>query len=388
MKSKKQQGLAVILVVVLLMQMFPLLTFAESSIQTYYYDNFIKTKKDKGYSGEELIKESDKHYGWKLGKFVVEGYTNSPCKDENGNQVFLKNVGDTVTLSFCLEQDINKLNGNEKLSIGEDKDGYDQHFLIDRQNFGRGALLVKFTDYQNSAKQFVYTNYLPGKTVGANTQIKLCEEGDYEVALNYKVKETHISVAGYNILPTETDYRIFFKFSVRNGNCMVYPFDIVTGDELTNSTMTENGFKLDLAKSRYLDINIKKEILVDSADGVIEDTRFNKSANDGNEYTDEGIYTITVKNRYLNGETVKKIYVGKNSSLKKYFIAELSLENSNPSNTMGKSEFNNGNVTISKTILLYIAIIAIVVIFIVILVVLVLLKKRKTSKKTHNNEQN
>ena len=51
---------------------------------------------------------------------------------------------------------------------------------------------------------------------------------------------------------------------------MAYPIDVKTGSELTNSSMTENGFRLDLAKSRYLKINLKKEILKDSADGLID----------------------------------------------------------------------------------------------------------------------
>jgi len=78
---------------------------------------------------------------------------------------------------------------------------------------------------------------------------------------------------------------------------MIFPFDVKTGAELTNTAITENGFYLDLAKSRYLDINIKKEVLKNGADGLTEDIRFNKPAKDGYEYIDEGIYTITVSNR-------------------------------------------------------------------------------------------
>lgn len=390
MKNRRQhQGLTVLLIVVVLMQMFPLLIFAESPEQIFYYADFIKTKEDKGYSGSEPIKESDKHYGWKLGKFVTEGFTSSTSENESGNKVFLKNVGDAVTLSFCLDQDISKLNGNEKLTIGGDKDGYDLYFQLEKQDFGRGVLIVKHTDYQNSSTDpVIYLDYLSGLTVGANTQIKLCEEGDYEIALNYKVKEAHISIAGHNTLPTETDYRIFYKFSVRNGNCMVYPFDIVTSAELSNSSMTENGFKLDLAKSRYLDTNIKKEILTDSADGLTEDTRFNKSAKDGDSYLDEGIYTITVKNPYTNEQTIKRIYVGKNNVLKEYFIAGVSSENSSQTKAYITTELDNEvddeNTTISS---IKIAIVAIFILGVVLIVILVLLKKRKTSEKAQMKGQ-
>ena len=106
---------------------------------------------------------------------------------------------------------------------------------------------------------------------------------------------------------------------------MVYPFDVATGSELTNSSMTENGFRLDLAKSRYLKVNIKREVLKDSADGLVEDTRFNGPAKDGAEYTNEGIYTITVHNEYTNQFTVKKIYVGTNNILRAYMTTGLSI---------------------------------------------------------------
>lgn len=57
---------------------------------------------------------------------------------------------------------------------------------------------------------------------------------------------------------------------------MIFPRDVKTGAELTNETITENGFMLDLAKSRYLNIDIKKEILLEGSNGLVEDVRFNK----------------------------------------------------------------------------------------------------------------
>ena len=62
---------------------------------------------------------------------------------------------------------------------------------------------------------------------------------------------------------------------------MVYPFDVNTGSELTNCSFTENGFYLDLANSRYLDIDVKKENYVEENRTLIEDTRFNRPAKDG-----------------------------------------------------------------------------------------------------------
>lgn len=39
------------------------------------------------------------------------------------------------------------------------------------------------------------------------------------------------------------------------GNNMVFPKDLATGSELINESSTEEGFRLALAKSRYLDID-------------------------------------------------------------------------------------------------------------------------------------
>ena len=95
------------------------------------------------------------------------------------------------------------------------------------------------------------------------------------------------------MLPGYANYKIDFRFKIRNGNCMVFPFDLATKSELSNEAYAPNGFYLDLARSRYLDINVKKEVMAAGANGLVEDTRFNGPARDGDEYTQEGIYTIT-----------------------------------------------------------------------------------------------
>ena len=288
-----------------------------------------KNRVDKvnGYAGTKTITDSDPHYGWDLGNFFVSGYT-SYEKDSEGNLVFLKNVGDEITLWFNLKQDINCLNGDDTVLIEPDEDGFDQYFETKKTDFGRGALIIRFTNYENVKEDPVlYTNFLEADAkTGADTKVKTFEEGDYEVALDYKIKYDKGKVFGKSVLPGTSQYRIFFKFSVRNGNCMVYPFDTETGSELSNSSITPNGFYLDLARSRYLKINIRKEVLKEGADGLTEDTRFNRPAKDGDQYTDEGIYTITVQNIYTNQQTIKKIYVGTNEVLIAHMMTGLSIE--------------------------------------------------------------
>ena len=308
--------------------------------QTYNLGSKVKAEKFDGYFGEKTIDKNDIHYGWDLGNFYVSGYTDE-VKDNEGNVVFLKNVGDKVTLWFKLKQNIDALNNDENLSITADTKGSDQYFETSPTNFGRGALIIRYTDYNNEKSEpIIYTNYLEANaTVGADTKVQLFEEGDYEVALDYEVTSD-------KLIDKTNHYRIFFKFSVRNGNCMVYPFDVKTGGELTNSSYTENGFRLDLAKSRYLKINLKKEILKEGTDGLEEDTRFNGPAKDGAEYTDEGIYTITVSNEYTGQSTIKKICVGTNKNLRSHMDNDSSNQNNS---TESETTVSDDTVTQNET---------------------------------------
>lgn len=312
------------------------------SEQTYALGKKTRVKEFDGYSGSSEIEKKDIHYNWDIGQFFVSGFTDK-VKESDGNIVFLKNVGDKVTLWFNLNQNINELNGDKDLKITDDTEGYDKYFETERTDFGKGTLIIRYTNYNNnSSEPQVYKNYLAANTsVGADTKVQLFEEGDYEVALDYEVTSDQlIDKVGH--------YRIFFTFSVRNGNCMVYPLDISTGSELTNSSMTENGFMLDLAKSRYLQINVKREVLTDSADGLVEDTRSNAPAKDGEKYTEEGIYTITATNQYTNQKTTKKIYVGTNNLMKAVMTSGLSIEEINKLISEGATIDDEGTLTLAK----------------------------------------
>ena len=312
------------------------------SEQTYALGKKTRVKEFDGYSGSSEIEKKDIHYNWDIGQFFVSGFTDK-VKESDGNIVFLKNVGDKVTLWFNLNQNINELNGDKDLKITDDTEGYDKYFETERTDFGKGTLIIRYTDYNNnSSEPQIYKNYLEANTsVGADTKVQLFEEGDYEVALDYEVTSDQlIDKVGH--------YRIFFTFSVRNGNCMVYPLDVSTGSELTNGSMTENGFMLDLAKSRYLQINVKREVLTDSADGLVEDTRSNAPARDGEKYTEEGIYTITATNQYTNQKTTKKIYVGRNNLMKAVMTSGLSIEEINKLISEGATIDDEGTLTLAK----------------------------------------
>ena len=271
---------------------------------------------DNGYAKSNQIKGNDQHFGWRLGRFFMSGFSRV-SDGTSDNPVFVKNVGDEITLWFDLEQDINALNENKNLSVCSDTNGYDQYFGIKKTNFGKGTLIVRHTDYQNAKSDpVIYTDYLLAKgTSGADTKIVLSEEGDYEVALDYEMQDDDVRHFNQKF----GNYKIRFKFSLRNGNCMVYPFDVVTRSELQNTAVTENGFYLDLARSRYLTIDVKRSVIIEGSNGsMIEDERYNRPAKDGDRYTDEGIYTISVSNQYTGESTVKTIFVGSDELLREY----------------------------------------------------------------------
>lgn len=310
--------------------------------QTYNLGSAVRVAQFEGYHGEKPIEKDDPHYGLTIGQFYVSGYTDtaSPAPGDVGDIVFLKNAGDKVTLWFRLKQNIDAIGGNIKKTITADKNGHDQYFQTTPTNFGRGTLIIRYTDYQhNPSEPQIYTNYLEANTsLNADTKVSLFEEGDYEVALDYEITED-------KLIDTVAHYRIFFKFSIRNGNCMAFPFDLNTGDELTNSSMTDNGFRLDLAKSRYLKVIVKREMLADSADGLVEDTRSNGPAKDGEEYNRDGIYTITVTNQYTNQQTIKKIYVGTNKILRAYMATGLPITEINDLLSQGAAINDDGTIT-------------------------------------------
>lgn len=317
----KKRFLCIVLLIISIMSVCSLAVNAEETKGEYRLGELYNTGKDNGYSERNSIDKDDLHYSWKMGEFFVTGFTRQVL-DSDGTPVLLKNAGDKVTLWFDLQQDINALNDDEKIYVCEDKNGYEEYFKVEKQNLKKGALIIKHTDYQNKdGLSQTHIDYLSAKvSEKADTEVLLCEEGDYEVSLLYEIKND-----SFLFFDSYQNYRIDLKFSVRNGNTMVFPFDVVTGQELTNSVFTENGFYIDLANSKYLNVDVKREVLNDSVDGLVEDTRYNRPAADGETFTEEGIYTITVTNQYTNVTTEKKIYVGNNDLLKAHVVTGLSI---------------------------------------------------------------
>lgn len=213
------------------------------------------------------------------------------------------------------------------MRITADNAGYDQYFETDTQDFGKGALIIKKINADETEEDVnIYTNFLEANAKpGTDTVVQLFEEGDYEVALDYEVTKDTWKVFDKKIADKIHHYRIYFKFSVRNSNCMVYPLDVKTNQKIINGSYSKDGFYLDLAKSKYLQINVKKSTLKDGTYDLVEDTEYNQLANEGSTFTEEGLYEITVTNKYTNISDVKRIYVGDNDLLKAYAVTGLSI---------------------------------------------------------------
>ena len=139
------------------------------------------------YVGSDPINsKKDPHYGWNLGTFCLSGYTDSV------DDVYFKTVGNRIKLSFKLEQDINRLDGDSDVYIKHDKSGADGDFQIKTHDMGHGELLIKYTDEEGKTRVTEYANYLEALTIpGADTTINLFEEGDYEIHLDYAIMDEH-----------------------------------------------------------------------------------------------------------------------------------------------------------------------------------------------------
>ena len=126
-KSCIKASIIVLITVFISLSVMPISVFAEESdtsealseVQTnsegnerYYLGETIKAGDDDGYDKDKTIKKKDPHYGWTLGDFYITGFSRVIAEDEE-TPVFLKNVGDTPTLYFKLNQDIDELDGDD-----------------------------------------------------------------------------------------------------------------------------------------------------------------------------------------------------------------------------------------------------------------------------------
>ena len=185
----------------------------------------------------------------------------------------------------------------------------------------------------------IYTDFLAAYArTGADTRVQLFEEGDYEVALDYEIKDS-------SGIDSYTNYRMYFTFKIRNGNNMVYAFDKGSGRQLADGKWTSSGFTIDTANSHYLTVTVDKYALVDGAGGKTLDQSWSRTASDGNSYTETGKYVVTVSNRYQpNGDVTKVFYVGNDPFIKALSVTGLSINELNEKISQGFEIADNGTI--------------------------------------------
>lgn len=310
----------------------------------YEFSDVYRVDSQDGFKNPTAMQSDDPHNDWTLGKFYVSGYTDVTY--DGDVPIFLKVPGDKAALWFSLEHDLNKCNGRTDVEVEYISSGSDIYFGTPTiEDFGRGALIIRKKDKNNKKERFIYTNYLEASaTVGANTRVDLFEEGDYEVALDYQLHYDKPFVFGTTTTKTLT-YRVFFKFKVRNGDISAFIRDVDTNQFITNANVAENGFYIDVANSQYLSISIKREVLSESLDGLVEDTKFSGVAKEGRYYKDEGVYTVTVKNLATGDSVEKRVYVGNSDILKAHIVNEISISEINERLAAGAVIDENGYIS-------------------------------------------
>ena len=295
----------------------------------YEFSDVYRVDSTEGFKNPKRIESSDPHVDWTVGKFYVSGYTS--VQKDGDIPVFLKVPGDKTALWFNLEHELDKCNGRTDVKVDYIDSGSDIYFGTPNiKNIGRGMLIIRKTDNLNQKERQIYTNYLEASaTVGANTRIDLFEEGDYEVALDYRLHYDKPFVFGTTTTKT-LSYRVFFQFKVRNGDISGFIRDIKTGQFIQNANVAEQGFYIDVANSKYLQMSIKREVLTEGLDGLVEDTQFTGVAQEGRWYTDEGVYTVTIVNPALENSTTggvlkKTVYVGNRDIMRAHMATGISL---------------------------------------------------------------
>lgn len=319
-----RRGLLMVLALTMAISLAPA-AYADEPAR-YELGHAVQAGLDDGYAAQDAIAEKDPHFGWELGQFSVTGYVDA-ITDEADAPVFIKGADEAVWLEFDLLQDIDCLNGNERLSIAQDTNGYDEKLGVAETDFGHGALVIQRTDSQGVAGEpMVYTDFLAADAeVSAATGVALYEEGDYEVALDYELVNDPRRIFGQSLFPAYYNYRIAFGFSVRNAGTSVQLCDAATDRALGAASSAENGFYIDFDKSPYFVVDVRRDVVSDDRNDLVEDARFDDVDRDAGAFVDEGVYTLSVANPYTGEQSERCIYVGTDEVLRAFVATGIPL---------------------------------------------------------------
>jgi hypothetical protein len=268
-----------------------------------------------GYANAASLGDGDPLLGVDTVEICVNNFSSTLVKDNQ--RVFLKSNPDIPTVNINVKMD-NLDNIGETGSFLTS----DSYTVVPsygyRGKIGRGLLIVEFTDCQGNKKIYPTPDLFDVlKENDGLLPMSIGEEGKYRVAVLFEAGRYVKSVKKwknpfYYKKQAVYEYRNYIveaEFSVFNGNTIIYPMDS-NGNELTNGSVVDQGFYLDFASSKNLQVQVKREILA-SENRLKEtsDVRFNTVGVDKRFYSAPGIYTITTKNQITEATTTVRILV-------------------------------------------------------------------------------
>ena len=288
-------------------------TVSANNGNSYSYSQLMGCSDGSGYANAKALAVGDPLVGVNVAEIKLSNFSSTTIK--YGKRYFLKTVPDVPVLSIGLKTDLNNLGGSGAW-VNEDGDTRipDYGFV---GNIGYGWLGISYTDYQGKVQTVAIKDVF--KKVKNNTSFTPAwfgTEGSYKISLCFEAKRQTGTYKNwhnpfyYTNDPTYgyTNYRIDAQFEIRNANAQVFAFDS-KGNELQNGSVCSE-FTLDFANSRYLQINIKREVAVNSNELMEStDVRFNSVGVDKRTYNTPGVWTVTARNEVTGDSTIRRILV-------------------------------------------------------------------------------
>lgn len=329
-KNNKRKATLLVLLgaVMLLLSSFILLpikatTFAqaettaiETNGKSYSFSKLLSCSDRSGYTNPQSLSVGDPLVGVNVAEIRLENFSATTVKE--GKLYFLKTTPDIPVLSIVPLTDFNNLGGTGTW-INEDGDTRIPDFGFIGE-IGYGWLGISHKDYQGKIQTVCVSNVLRKIKDGVSfSPAWFGEEGTYQISLCFEVKRQTGTYKNwhnpfyYTNDPTYgyTNYRINADFEIRNANAQIFSFDS-NGNELLSGSVCEE-FTLDFASSHYLNVNIKREIAVNSNELMeTTDVRFNSVGVDKRVYNTPGVYTIDVFNDITGARTTRRILVVQN----------------------------------------------------------------------------
>ena len=294
-------------------------TATETNGNSYSFAKLLSCSDRSGYTNPQSLSVGDPLVGVNVAEIRLENFSATTVKE--GKLYFLKTTPDIPVLSIVPLTDFNNLGGTGTW-INEDGDTRIPDFGFIGE-IGYGWLGISHKDYQGKIQTVCISNVLRKIKDGVSfSPAWFGEEGSYQISLCFEVKRQIGREKKWDWWPFKyhydtiygfTNYKIDAQFEIRNANVQIFSFDS-DGNELLSGAVCKE-FTLDFASSHYLNVNIKREIAVDS-NKLMEttDVRFNSVGVDKRVYSTPVVYTIEILSDITGARTTRRILVIQNET--------------------------------------------------------------------------